>query len=116
MIKADPRNFIAQPLVEISRAPAFVPDANGFEGRHIDLRPYILMGEEITIIPGGLTPCRSSQRLPTSSTSSQGGGSKDTWVLARPSGMSQSQTMGSMTQSQGFGEGETRPVEGAVKV
>ena len=54
-IKADPRNFIAQPLVQISRAPAFVADVNGFEGRHIDLRPYILMGEEITIIPGGLT-------------------------------------------------------------
>ena len=55
MITADPRNFIAQPLVEISRAPAFVPDSDGFEGRHIDLRPYILMGEDITIIPGGLT-------------------------------------------------------------
>ena len=48
--------------------------------------------------------------------SSQGGGSKDTWVLARPAGMSQSQTMGGMSQSQGFGEGETRPVEGVIKV
>jgi len=115
MIKADPRNFIAQPLVEISRAPAFVPDVNGFEGRHIDLRPYILMGEEITIIPGGLTrvALRKGSYVVNSS---QGGGSKDTWVLARPSGQSQSQTMGSMSQSQGFGEGETRPVEGTVKV
>ncbi len=115
MIKADPRNFIAQPLVQISRAPAFVPDASGFEGRHIDLRPYILMGEEITIIPGGLTrvALRKGSYVVNSS---QGGGSKDTWVLARPAGMSQSQTMGSMTQSQGFGEGETRPVEGVIKV
>lgn len=81
-IKADPRSFIAQPLVQISRAPAFVPDVNGFEGRHIDLRPYILMGEDITIIPGGLTrvALRKGSYVVNSS---QGGGSKDTWVLAR---------------------------------
>ncbi|MGI4789947.1 MAG: circularly permuted type 2 ATP-grasp protein [Janthinobacterium lividum] len=119
MIKADPRNFIAQPLVEISRAPAFVPDINGFEGRHIDLRPYILMGEEITIIPGGLTrvALRKGSYVVNSS---QGGGSKDTWVLARPStqSQSQSQSMGAMKQAQmqGFGEGENRAVEGTVKV
>ena len=114
MIEADPRNFVAQPLVEISRAPAFVPDVNGFEGRHIDLRPYILMGEDISIIPGGLTrvALRKGSYVVNSS---QGGGSKDTWVLARPAGMSQSQTMGGMSQRQGFGEEETRPVEGVVK-
>ena len=92
-IKADPRNFVAQPLVQISRAPAFVADVDGFEGRHIDLRPYILMGEDITIIPGGLTrvALRKGSYVVNSS---QGGGSKDTWVLARPTGQSQGQTMG----------------------
>ena len=114
MIGADPRNFVAQPLVQISRAPAFVPDLGGFEGRHIDLRPYILMGEDITIIPGGLTrvALRKGSYVVNSS---QGGGSKDTWVLARSAGMSQSQSMGGMNQSQGFGEDETRPVEGVSK-
>ena len=118
-IKADPRNFVAQPLVQISRAPAFVPDVNGFEGRHIDLRPYILMGETITIIPGGLTrvALRKGSYVVNSS---QGGGSKDTWVLARPAGQSQSQSqrMGSMSQSQmqGFGgPADARPVEGVVE-
>ncbi len=119
MIKADPRNFIAQPLVQISRAPAFVPDAGGFEGRHIDLRPYILMGEDVTIIPGGLTRV-ALRRGSYVVNSSQGGGSKDTWVLARPSGRSQSQSqrMGSMSQSQMQGLGgppDTRPVEGVVE-
>ena len=81
-IKADPRNFIAQPLVQISRAPAFINDTGVFEGRHIDLRPYILMGEEITIIPGGLTRV-ALRRGSYVVNSSQGGGSKDTWVLAQ---------------------------------
>ena len=74
-----------------------MPEVEGFEGRHIDLRPYILMGEEITIIPGGLTrvALRKGSYVVNSS---QGGGSKDTWVLARPAGQSQSQSqrMGSM--------------------
>lgn len=100
-ITADPRSFIAQPLVQISRAPSFVPDVQGFEGRHIDLRPYILMGEEITIIPGGLTrvALRKGSYVVNSS---QGGGSKDTWVLARKAGggQSQSQAQGGQKQSQ----------------
>ena len=53
MIIANPRNFIAQPVVSLSRSPSYTD--NGVEGRHIDLRPYILYGEKITIIPGGLT-------------------------------------------------------------
>jgi len=81
-IKSDPRNFIAQPLVEISRTPAFINETGYFEGRHIDLRPYILMGEEITIIPGGLTRV-ALRRGSYVVNSSQGGGSKDTWVLAQ---------------------------------
>ncbi|MGO8669928.1 MAG: circularly permuted type 2 ATP-grasp protein [Capsulimonadaceae bacterium] len=80
-IEADPRNFIAQPLVEISRAPSFASDTELFEGRHIDLRPYVLMGDEISIIPGGLTRV-ALRRGSYVVNSSQGGGSKDTWVLA----------------------------------
>jgi uncharacterized circularly permuted ATP-grasp superfamily protein len=107
-IKADPRNFIAQPLVQISRAPSFDLETGRFEGRHIDLRPYILMGEEITIIPGGLTRV-ALRRGSYVVNSSQGGGSKDTWVLARPVGSQfQSQTLGTMRQSQAqtFGNGQ----------
>lgn len=103
MIKADPRNYIAQPLVQISRAPAFVDNAQGgaFEGRHIDLRPYILMGENITIIPGGLTRVALKKGSYVVN-SSQGGGSKDTWVLAQtPHGQSQTQGAGGQSQTQG---------------
>lgn len=95
-IKSDPRNFIAQPLVQISRAPAFVPSIGGFEGRHIDLRPYILVGEEISIIPGGLTRVALKKGSYVVN-SSQGGGSKDTWVLARNSGGSPSQESASLS-------------------
>jgi len=78
-IRANPRNYIAQPLVALSRSPSLVEDH--FEGRHVDLRPYILYGKnEITIIPGGLTrvALRKGSYVVNSS---QGGGSKDTWVL-----------------------------------
>lgn len=105
-IKANPRNYIAQPLISLSRAPAFVQDH--FEGRHIDLRPYILYGrDDITIIPGGLTRVALKKGSYVVN-SSQGGGSKDTWVLARDpmrqsqSPGTQSQTLGNMTQSQSF--------------
>jgi len=110
-IRSDPRNFIAQPLVQISRAPAFIPESGGFEGRHIDLRPYILMGEEISIIPGGLTrvALRKGSYVVNSS---QGGGSEDTWVLARPGTSAgagaisaQTQSMPGMSQSQLNGAG-----------
>jgi uncharacterized circularly permuted ATP-grasp superfamily protein len=77
-IKLDPRNFIGQDPIALSRHPTYC-DGN-FEGRHIDLRPYILYGERITIVPGGLTRVA----LPKDSlvvNSSQGGGTKDTWVL-----------------------------------
>jgi uncharacterized circularly permuted ATP-grasp superfamily protein len=77
-IIAKPRNYIAQPVVALSRSPSFCED--GFEGRHIDLRPYILYGEKITIIPGGLTRV-ALRKGSLVVNSSQGGGSKDTWVL-----------------------------------
>jgi len=77
-IIANPRNYIAQPTIALSSAPCFV---NGeVEARHVDLRPYILYGEEVTIVPGGLTRV-ALQRGSLVVNSSQGGGSKDTWVL-----------------------------------
>jgi len=77
-VKKNPRNYIAQPVVPLSRAPAFCDQS--MQGRHLDLRPFILYGEKVTIIPGGLTrvALRSGSLVVNSS---QGGGSKDTWVL-----------------------------------
>jgi uncharacterized circularly permuted ATP-grasp superfamily protein len=77
-VQDDPRNFIAQPTLALSRAPVIVEDR--FEGRHVDLRPYILYGEDIYVLPGGLTrvALRPGSLVVNSS---QGGGSKDTWVL-----------------------------------
>jgi uncharacterized circularly permuted ATP-grasp superfamily protein len=77
-VKADPRNFIAQPTLSLSRSPSWCGQV--FEGRHIDLRPYILYGEKITIVPGGLTRV-ALRKGSLVVNSSQGGGSKDTWVL-----------------------------------
>ena len=77
-IKADHRNFIAQPVVELSQHPSLCDDH--FEGRRIDLRPYILYGEKITVMPGGLTRV-ALRKGSLVVNSSQGGGSKDTWVL-----------------------------------
>ena len=77
-IQADPRNYIAQPMISLSRHPTH---ADGkFEGRHIDLRPFILFGEKISIVPGGLTRV-ALRKGSLVVNSSQGGGSKDTWVL-----------------------------------
>jgi uncharacterized circularly permuted ATP-grasp superfamily protein len=78
-IIAQPRNFIAQPTLGLSRCPAVCADA--IEGRHIDLRPYILNGETVKIMPGGLTRV-ALRKGSLVVNSSQGGGSKDTWVIA----------------------------------
>jgi uncharacterized circularly permuted ATP-grasp superfamily protein len=77
-IQDEPRNYIAQPIVALSRSPSFCHDS--VQGRHVDLRPYILSGEKVTIIPGGLTrvALREGSLVVNSS---QGGGSKDTWVV-----------------------------------
>jgi uncharacterized circularly permuted ATP-grasp superfamily protein len=77
-ILADPRNYIAQPVLALSTAPCFVD--GGIEPRHVDLRPYVLFGEKTTIVPGGLTRV-ALRRGSLVVNSSQGGGSKDTWVL-----------------------------------
>jgi uncharacterized circularly permuted ATP-grasp superfamily protein len=78
-IRAHPRDYIAQPTLALSRVPTLIEDH--FEGRHVDLRPYILYGQEITIVPGGLTRV-ALRKGSLVVNSSQGGGSKDTWVLA----------------------------------
>lgn len=82
-IQANPRNFIAQPPISLSRHPTWVQESGLFEGRHIDLRPYILYGENITVTPGGLTRV-ALRKGSLVVNSSQGGGSKDTWVLRAP--------------------------------
>lgn len=78
-VKANPRNYIAQPTLALSRVPIIVGDH--YEGRHVDLRPYILYGKEIFVLPGGLTRV-ALKKGSLVVNSSQGGGSKDTWVLA----------------------------------
>jgi uncharacterized circularly permuted ATP-grasp superfamily protein len=77
-ILAQPRNYIAQPTINLSTAPCFVDGT--IEPRHVDLRPYVLYGENITIVPGGLTRV-ALRKGSLVVNSSQGGGSKDTWVL-----------------------------------
>ena len=78
---ADPRNYIAQPVIPISRVPSYDPATGRMSPRHVDLRPYCLYdGEKVTIVPGGLTRV-ALQKGSLVVNSSQGGGSKDTWVL-----------------------------------
>jgi uncharacterized circularly permuted ATP-grasp superfamily protein len=80
-LREDPRNYIAQPVVGLSRCPVYDAETGRLVGRHVDLRPYCLFdGEKVTIVPGGLTrvALRAGSLVVNSS---QGGGSKDTWVL-----------------------------------
>jgi uncharacterized circularly permuted ATP-grasp superfamily protein len=79
-IRRDPANFIAQPTLALSTCPTYVE--SGIAPRHIDLRPYVLSGRQISIVPGGLTrvALREGSLVVNSS---QGGGTKDTWVLER---------------------------------
>ncbi len=78
LIRANPRNYIAQPMLSLSRVPTIIGDR--LEGRHVDLRPYILYGKEIYVLPGGLTRV-ALKKGSLVVNSSQGGGSKDTWVI-----------------------------------
>jgi len=77
-IKADPRNYIAQPTLSLSRVPTLIDGQ--FEGCHVDLRPFVLYGQDIYVNPGGLTRV-ALRRGSLVVNSSQGGGSKDTWVV-----------------------------------
>ena len=81
-IEANPRNYIAQPTLEFSRSPCLMGDTSKslIEPRHVDLRPYILYGDKVTVVPGGLTRV-ALRKGSLVVNSSQGGGSKDTWVL-----------------------------------
>jgi uncharacterized circularly permuted ATP-grasp superfamily protein len=80
-IAAEPRNYIAQPVIGLSRVPSYDPATGCMAGRHVDLRPYCLYnGDEVIIVPGGLTRV-ALQPGSLVVNSSQGGGSKDTWVL-----------------------------------
>ena len=78
-IKADPRDYMAQPLISLSTAPILTP--NGVEPRHIDLRPFILQAKDHFVTPGGLTRVALTKGSYVVN-SSQGGGSKDTWIVA----------------------------------
>jgi uncharacterized circularly permuted ATP-grasp superfamily protein len=81
LIRENPRNYMAQPTIALSRAPTIVDGS--IEGRHVDLRPYILYGKEISVLPGGLTRV-ALRKGSLVVNSSQGGGSKDTWVVDGP--------------------------------
>ena len=89
LLKAKPQNYIAQPTLALSTCPTFVDE--GVAPRHVDLRPFVLTGREVRIVPGGLTrvALREGSLVVNSS---QGGGTKDTWVVRLPEQiMSQSQ-------------------------
>ena len=77
-IKKYPRNYIAQPTLTLSRTPTIIN--NNIEGRHVDMRPYVIYGESIRVMPGGLTRVALNKGSLVVN-SSQGGGSKDTWIL-----------------------------------
>ncbi|SHJ08586.1 Uncharacterized conserved protein, circularly permuted ATPgrasp superfamily [Malonomonas rubra DSM 5091] len=97
-IKAKPRTYIAQPTLALSRVPVLMDDH--FEGRHVDLRPYILFGAKSTyVLPGGLTRV-ALKKGSLVVNSSQGGGSKDTWVLNHEGGSSPESTLSEQSQSQ----------------
>jgi uncharacterized circularly permuted ATP-grasp superfamily protein len=77
-LQANPGNYIAQPTLSLSTCPTYVE--SGVAPRHIDLRPYVLSGKEVQMVPGGLTRVALKQGSLVVN-SSQGGGTKDTWVL-----------------------------------
>jgi len=85
-LRADPENYIAQPTIQLSTAPCLIDGT--MEPRHVDLRPFILCGEKIVVTPGALTRV-ALKRGSLVVNSSQGGGSKDTWVLTAPGTIAQ---------------------------
>ena len=78
LLKADPRNYIAQPTLSLSTAPTYIEDS--VQPRHLDLRPFILQGKDTWVTPGGLTRVALVKGSLVVN-SSQGGGSKDTWIV-----------------------------------
>ncbi|MBW8887035.1 MAG: circularly permuted type 2 ATP-grasp protein [Fibrobacteres bacterium] len=115
-IVENPRNFIAQRTLSLSRSPVMVGDS--CEGRHVDLRPFVLYGRDIYVMPGGLTRV-ALKKGSLVVNSSQGGGSKDTWVLPISQGASMSQSMAqsngvSMSQTMGIPTPDLRSKEKAA--
>ena len=112
-LKAEPHRYIAQPTLALSTVPTLV-DA-GVAPRHVDFRPFVLSGADgVTIIPGGLTrvALREGSLVVNSS---QGGGTKDSLVLAPPRpGMAQSQSLGGMMQSQIMPDVQANPLAGEL--
>ena len=78
VLKANPSNYIAQPTLSLSTCPTFVEE--GIAPRHIDLRPFVLVGRDVRMVPGGLTRV-ALRKGSLVVNSSQGGGTKDTWVV-----------------------------------
>ena len=78
ILTARPDSYIAQPTLSLSTCPTFVEE--GVAPRHLDLRPFVLTGREIRIVPGGLTRV-ALRKGSLVVNSSQGGGTKDTWVV-----------------------------------
>jgi uncharacterized circularly permuted ATP-grasp superfamily protein len=78
LIEENPRNYVAQPTLALSTAPTYIDDA--VEPRHLDLRPFILQGKDSWVTPGGLTRVALVKGSLVVN-SSQGGGSKDTWIV-----------------------------------
>jgi uncharacterized circularly permuted ATP-grasp superfamily protein len=79
-VLANPSNYIAQPTLALSTCPTYVE--SGIAPRHIDLRPFVLSGEHVRMVPGGLTRVALKEGSLVVN-SSQGGGTKDTWILER---------------------------------
>jgi uncharacterized circularly permuted ATP-grasp superfamily protein len=102
-VRANPRNYIAQPTIALSRVPTMIDDH--LEGRHVDLRPYVLYGEDVYVLPGGLTRV-ALKKGSLVVNSSQGGGSKDTWVLSEPAPQPAPAQSHSQSQAQAQGGGE----------
>jgi uncharacterized circularly permuted ATP-grasp superfamily protein len=95
---AHPDNYIAQPTLSLSACPTFVEE--GVAPRHIDLRPFVLVGRDVRIVPGGLTRV-ALRRGSLVVNSSQGGGTKDTWVLESPDEPPESQSQSQSSSAAG---------------
>jgi uncharacterized circularly permuted ATP-grasp superfamily protein len=101
VLQRNPNNYIAQPTLALSSCPTFVEE--GIAPRHIDLRPFVLVGREVKIVPGGLTRV-ALRRGSLVVNSSQGGGTKDTWVVDLPGDAAEHESAGqSASQSSSSG-------------
>jgi uncharacterized alpha-E superfamily protein len=113
LIRENPRNYVAQPMLTLSTVPTICEE--GLDGRHVDLRPFILHGpEDIYVLPGGLTRVALTKGSLVVN-SSQGGGSKDTWIVRNPHRNSQSQSQTSGAGSANGQIGQTQQLATGVQ-